>query len=450
MTNGPETPLSGVLIADFSRVLAGPLCTMMLADLGATVVKVERPGMGDDTRAWGPPFTERGSTYFQSVNRNKRSVVLDLTSPGDRAAARTLAEHADVLVENFRTGTLDRLGLRYDDLAAANPGLVYCSITGYGSGAGAELPGYDFVIQAVGGMMSVNGPAEGPPSKTGVAMADVVTGLHATIGILAALRERDRSGLGQRVEVNLLSSLLSGLVNVSGTYLLTGQVPTLTGNSHPSIAPYEMVRTADRPLVLAVGNDRQFGALCRVLDLPELSVDARFATNPERVRHRSELVALLEDRLSARGASEWTVALSAAGVPCGPVNDMAEAFRLAGELGLEPSREIADPVTGAPVPQVANPLRLSRTPVRYHRPPPDHGADTADVLGWLRGLTQDRAGSAGTAEPAADSTPDGSADGVPDSTVETVGTGADGTAGDNRTRGPAAGDRAAHTEEIAT
>ncbi len=375
-------------MADFSRVLAGPMCTMLLADLGATVIKVERPGTGDDTRSWGPPFTEHGSTYYLSVNRNKHSVVLDLTDEADRAAARTLVERADVLVENFRTGVLDRLGFGYDELSTVNPGLVYCSVTGYGSGAGADLPGYDFVIQAVGGLMSITGPVDGPPSKVGVALVDVITGLHAAVGILAALRERDHSGHGQRVEVNLLSSLIAGLVNVSSAYLHTGVEQGLVGNSHPSITPYETVRTADRPLVLAVGNDRQFSSLCRVLGVPELAADQRFATNSERVGHRGELIALLEQRLTTRGAAEWTAELSRAGVPCGPVNGLGGAFALARELGLEPSVTVTHPDTGRTVAQVANPVRLSRTPARYHRPPPTLGADTDEVLGWLRDLAE--------------------------------------------------------------
>lgn len=378
-------PLSGVLVADFSRVLAGPLCTMLLADLGATVIKVERPGQGDDTRSWGPPFTANGSTYFLSVNRNKRSITLDLKDEAGRAAAQALARRADVFVENFRTGTLDRLGLGYDELSAANPGLVYCSITGYGPGTGAGMPGYDFVIQAVGGLMSVTGPEDGPPSKAGVALVDVVTGLNATIGILAALRERDNSGRGQRIEVNLLSSLLAALVNVSSSYVHTGVVPGLVGNRHPSIVPYESLRTKDRPLVVAAGNDSQFTALCRALGVPGLAADPRFARNPDRVHHRAELVALLEERLLTRGADEWAAALHEAGVPCGPVNQLDEAFALATRLGLRPIVTVADPDTGAAVPQVANPVWLSRTPVGYHRPPPRLGADTGEVLGWLAG-----------------------------------------------------------------
>lgn len=387
MTDRSEGPLSGVLVADFSRVLAGPLCTMLLADLGATVIKVERPDGGDDTRAWGPPFTEDGSTYYLSVNRNKRSVTLDLKDPAGRAAAVELARRADVLVENFRSGTLDRLGLGYDDLAADNPGLVYCSLTGYGSGTGAALPGYDFVTQAVGGLMSVTGPADGPPSKVGVALVDVVTGLHAGIGILAALRERDTSGRGQLVEVNLLSSLLSALVNLSSAYVATGTVPGLVGNRHPSIAPYEALSAGDRPLAVSVGTDRQFVALCTALGVGELAIDPRFVTNADRVQHRAELAELLEERLATRTADEWTAVLQQAGVPCGPVNTLDQAFALADELGLAPTVTVTDPSSGRSVPQVANPVRLSRTPVSYDRPPPRLGADTDDVLRWLADTT---------------------------------------------------------------
>jgi crotonobetainyl-CoA:carnitine CoA-transferase CaiB-like acyl-CoA transferase len=376
----PQQPaaLDGVLVADFSRVLAGPYATMLLADLGADVVKVERPGTGDDTRAWGPPWGPGGeSTYFLGVNRNKRSVVLDLAADEGRAAARRLAARADVVVENFKPGSLDRLGLGYDDVRAGNPGVVYASITGFGRAEGADLPGYDLLVQAVGGLMSVTGPAPGEPTKVGVALVDVVTGLHAAIGILAALRHRERTGEGQRVEVNLLSSLLSALVNQTSGYVAAGVVPSILGNRHPSIAPYESFRTADRQLVLAVGNDGQFHALCRAVERPDLADDPRFATNPDRVRHRGELAQELGDRLAARTADEWFALLTEAGVPCGPINDVAGAVGLAGVLGLEPV------VAAGGVPTVADPLRLSRTPPAYHRAPPALGADTDGVLAWL-------------------------------------------------------------------
>ena len=373
----PSGALDGLLVADFSRVLAGPYATMLLGDLGADVVKVEHP-TGDDTRRWGPPWTPDGeSTYFVGVNRNKRSLALDLSDAADLVVARELAARADVLVENFKPGGLDRFGLGYDAVRAVNPSVVYASISGFGSGAGADLPGYDLLVQAVGGLMSVTGPGPGEPTKAGVAVVDVITGLHTVIGILAALRHRSVTGEGQRVEVNLLSSLLSALVNQSSGYVAGGVVPGIMGNRHPSIAPYETVPAADRPLVLAVGNDRQFRSLCSVIGRAELADDARFATNPDRVRHRADLVTELAGALSVRRAADWVDALSAAGVPCGPINDLAEAVQLAERLGLNP----VVPVDG--VPTVADPLTLSATPVSYRRRPPELGADSADVRAWL-------------------------------------------------------------------
>jgi crotonobetainyl-CoA:carnitine CoA-transferase CaiB-like acyl-CoA transferase len=382
--------LSGIVVADFTRVLAGPLATMVFGDLGADVIKVERPDGGDDTRAWGPPYAADGaSTYFHAVNRNKRSLVLDLATPAGRAGARALAGRADVLVENFRPGTMARFGLGYDDLAAANPGLVYCSLSGFGSGPGAALPGYDPVVQAVGGLMSVTGPA-GEPSKTGVALVDVISGLYAAVGILAALRERDRTGHGQLVEIDLLSCELASLANLASAFVNTGVSPRSMGNAHPSIAPYQTFQTADRPLMLGCGNDRQWRALTAVLGRPELAGDPRFARNPDRVAHREVLVPLLSAALAERTAQEWTALLTPAGIPCGPVNDVAQAFELADRLGLDPVVLMA---TGTgpdrrEVAQVASPLRLSGTPVRYDRPPPELGADTADVLGWLTSGTE--------------------------------------------------------------
>jgi crotonobetainyl-CoA:carnitine CoA-transferase CaiB-like acyl-CoA transferase len=359
--------LDGVVVADFSRVLAGPYATMLLGDLGAEVVKVERPGSGDDTRHWGPPYAADGTaTYFTGVNRNKRTLQLDLTTPDGLADARALALRADVMVENFKPGTLDRLGLGYDTLAADNPGLVLCSISGFGSGAGAELPGYDLLVQAMGGLMSVTGPEVGSPTKVGVALVDVVTGLHAVYGILAALRHRDRTGQGQRVEVNLLSSLLSAMVNQSSAYVAAGVVPGILGNDHPSITPYSVYATGDRPLVLAVGNDRQFRSLVTGLGIPHAADDERFLTNPSRVAHRDEVRAVLEAALAPRGADAWYAELTAVGVPCGPINGLDDAFALADSLELDP----VVAVPGSVVPQVANPLRMSATPASYRLAPP--------------------------------------------------------------------------------
>ena len=376
-------PLSGVVVADFSRVLAGPLATMFLGDLGATVIKVERPGTGDDTRQWGPPFVGDDSTYYLSVNRNKRSVTLDLTSPAGAGHARALATRADVLVENFKPGRLAELGLGYPELREVNPGLVYCSISGFGTGRGADLAGYDFVVQAVGGLMSVTGPAGGEPTKAGVAVVDVLTGLHAAIGILAALRRRDEVGQGQRVEVNLLSSLLGSLVNQASGFLNAGVVPGTMGNRHPSIAPYETLRTRDGTVAVAVGNDRQFATLCEVVGRPALAGDDRFATNPLRVANREDLMALLEDPLVHEDAAVWVDRLRGAGIACGPVNDLAGAFADATALGLVPT--VAWPAGTGEVVTVSSPIGLSATPPTYRRPPPHLGADTDEVLAWLDG-----------------------------------------------------------------
>ncbi|MEW5656824.1 CoA transferase [Streptomyces cinereoruber] len=369
--------LSGIVVADFGRVLAGPYMTMLLADLGADVIKIERPGSGDDTRAWGPPFAGGEATYFLGVNRNKRSVSLNLTDPGDLAAARAIVDRADVLVENFRPGTMERLGLGYEAVRATNPGLVYCSVTGFGTAEGARLPGYDLLVQAMGGLMSVTGEPGGPGTKTGVALVDVVTGLHAGMGVLAALRHRERTGEGQRVEVSLLGSLLSALTNQAAAHLGAGVVPRAMGNRHPSITPYEVFEAEDRPLVLAVGNDRQFRALCERIGLPELAGDARFATNAARVAHREELAAALAGPLGTRTADDWFEELTAAGVPCGPINDLADAFGLADRLGLAPRV----PESAAGPGQVANPIRLGATPPSYRSAPPRLGEHTDAVLG---------------------------------------------------------------------
>ncbi|WP_445148766.1 CaiB/BaiF CoA transferase family protein [Baekduia sp. Peel2402] len=361
--------LDDLVIVDFSRVLAGPLATMVLADLGAEVIKVERPGVGDDTRAWGPPFDERGQpTYFQSVNRNKSSVALDLAVPDDAARVRELVARADVVVENFRPGVMDKLGLGYEALAAQRPELVYCSITGFGSGgAGAALPGYDLLVQALGGLMSITGERDGEPQKVGVALVDVITGLFASVGILAALRHRERTGSGQRVEVDLLSCLLAALVNQGSAYTLADAVGRRMGNAHPSIAPYELYPTGSGELVLAVGNDRQFGALCEVVGL---GADPRFATNAARVEHRDALREALIAALATRPATEWVDALTAARVPAGVVNDVAGAFAFAEALGLGPVVEVARE-DGTVARLTRNPIGLSATPARYRTAPPD-------------------------------------------------------------------------------
>ncbi len=367
--------LDGVVVVDFSRVLAGPYATMMLGDFGADVIKVERPGVGDDTRAWGPPYDAQGvATYFNAINRNKRSLTLDLATPQGIERARELIETADIVVENFRPGTMERLGLGYEDLRQIRPGLIYCSITGFGRDGGAALPGYDLLVQAVGGLMSVTGATPAEPTKVGVALVDVLTGLHALSGMLAALHHRDRTGEGQRVETNLLSSLLSSMVNQASGYLGAGVVPGIMGNRHPSITPYETFETADRPIALAVGNDKQFAALADRLGLPEICTDPRFGSNPDRVANREALCAILAEAFRTRGADHWHGELTEAGVPAGPINSLAEAFSYAEQLGLGP----IVPVPGTATPQVANPLTLSATPVSYRLAPPSLGEEEAE------------------------------------------------------------------------
>jgi crotonobetainyl-CoA:carnitine CoA-transferase CaiB-like acyl-CoA transferase len=364
--------LDGIVVVDFSRVLAGPYATMMLGDFGADIIKIERPDAGDDTRQWGPPYDSDGvATYFNSVNRNKRSVLLDLADPQGRDEARRLVAGADIVVENFRPGTMEKLGLGYEDLREFKPDLIFCSITGFGRAEGAALPGYDLLVQAVGGLMSVTGTEPGDPTKAGVALVDVLAGLHALSGVLAALAHRNRTGQGQRVDTNLLAVLLSSMVNQASGYLGAGAVPGIMGNRHPSITPYQTFQTADRPIAVAVGNDKQFRAFSAALGLPELADDPRFATNPQRVANRDPLCALLEPALKAHGADHWYDALSATGVPAGPINDLAEAFAFAQRLGIEATVS----VPGSSTPQVANPISMSVTPPQYRSAPPRLGED---------------------------------------------------------------------------
>lgn len=370
-------PLDGVLVADFSRVLAGPLTTVMLADLGATVVKVERPGTGDDTRTWGPPFTDDTSTYFECANRSKKSVELDLTDPDDQALARELAARADVVVENFKPGATTTFGLDYAAVRQTNPRVVYCSISGFGPDA--DLPGYDFLVQAVGGLMSITGAPDGPPTKVGVALVDVLTAKDATIGVLAALAARDRDGEGQLVSVNLLSSLLGSLANQASAFLWTGRAPGRMGNQHPSIAPYETLSCRDGLLAVCCGNDGQFRRCVTELGDPALAADPRFATNADRVAHRTELVTALEALLAADTTDSWIARLTAVGVPAGKVGDLADAFSLADRLGLDPTADVG---TGR-APQVRHPVSYSRTPVTQYAPPPRLGEHSDEIRRWL-------------------------------------------------------------------
>jgi crotonobetainyl-CoA:carnitine CoA-transferase CaiB-like acyl-CoA transferase len=365
-------PLAGLLVADFTRVLAGPYCTMLLGDLGATVVKVESP-RGDETREWMPPSRDGEATYYLSVGRSKRAVTLDFDDVDDLAVARALAARADVVIENFKPGGLERFGLDYDAVRAENAGVIYASITGFGPGS--DLPGYDVLAQALSGLMSVTGSPDGVPTKAGVAIVDVVTGLHAAVGILAALRHRDVTGQGQRVEVNLLSSALSALTNQSGAFALAGVVPQRLGNDHPSIYPYGPFPTADGSIVIAVGNDGQFARLRTVLGL---AVDDRFTMARERSLHRDALRSVLETALAARSARDWYDLLSAAGVPCAPILDVGEAFAWADRLGLDPIAEAGE----ERMPGVRHPITFSATPAAYPLAAPAPDADRD----WLRDL----------------------------------------------------------------
>jgi crotonobetainyl-CoA:carnitine CoA-transferase CaiB-like acyl-CoA transferase len=369
-------PLAGIVVADFSRVLAGPYCTMLLADLGADVIKVESPA-GDDTRHWVPPTRGDTGTYFLAINRNKRSIVLDLGDEEDLSLAQALSGRADVVIQNFKPGGLERFALDYDAVRGRRADSIYCSISGFGSGAGAARPGYDLLVQAVSGLMSLTGSPDGPPYRAGVAVFDVMTGLHSAIGILAALHHRDATGEGQHIETNLLSTALSSLVNQTSAYVAGGVVPHRMGNAHLSVFPYEPLPTADGELIVIAGNDAQFHKLAAVLEIPEVAVDERFASVGARNANREELRPVLLERLATRSAREWFDVLTAAGIPCGPINDVRGGVELAAELGLDPV------VLAGDVPTVRNPIRMSATPVRYDLAPPELGAHGDEIRAWL-------------------------------------------------------------------
>ena len=376
----PAGPLDGLLVADFSRILAGPYATMLLGDMGAEVVKVESPA-GDDTRTWQPPVRGDVSTYYLAINRNKRSIALDLRDAGDAALARELAARADVVVENFRPGGLAKYGLDYASVAAANERVVYASISGFGSGKGAAVPGYDLMVQALSGLMSLTGDPDGPPYRAGISVFDVMSGMQSVIGILAALRHREATGLGQHVEVNLMSAALSGLVNHTSAYVAGGTVPYRMGNAHPSLFPYEPLPAADGDIIVIAGNDGQFSRLCKVLGAPELLDDPRFARNQDRTANREALRPLLEARLATRTRDEWFRELLAAGVPCAPINTLDEGVAYATELGLDPVVEVGE--GEAMVPSARNPVTFSRTPTRYVLPPPGLDEHGAELREWL-------------------------------------------------------------------
>jgi crotonobetainyl-CoA:carnitine CoA-transferase CaiB-like acyl-CoA transferase len=384
-------PLSGIRVLDLTRVLAGPWASQLLADYGADVVKIEHPTGGDDSRQWGPPWLAdaRGastgeSAYFLSANRGKRSVTLDLAHPEGARLARELARDSDVLLENFKVGSLARYGLDYQGLAAANPALIYCSITGFGQdGPDAGRPGYDAMIQAMGGLMSVTGVPDGEPGagpqKVGVAVSDLMAGMYAATAVLAALHERARSGTGQYIDLALLDTQLSWLANQSMNYLVTGQAPRRMGSSHPSITPYQPFQSADGFVMLAVGNDRQFASFCRAAGLAQLAGDARFATSAARVAHRAELAAQLSLCMKARTSAEWVRVLGEAQVPCGPINDIAQAFAEPQVQHRQMRLDLPHPLAGS-APGVKNPVRFSRSELEYRRAPPLLGEHTHEVL----------------------------------------------------------------------
>lgn len=393
--------LSHIRVLDLSRVLAGPWAGQLLADLGAEVIKIERPQTGDDTRSWGPPFLkdENGkdtseAAYYLCANRNKKSVTVDIGSPEGQDLIRTLARSSDVVLENFKAGGLRQYGLDYDSLRAENPRLVYCSITGFGqTGPYANRPGYDFLIQGLGGLMSITGRRDGEagagPQKVGVALTDILTGLYATVGVLSALAHRDRTGEGQYIDLALLDVQIACLANQNMNFLATGIAPKRMGNAHPNIVPYQDFPTADGDMILAVGNDSQFASLCKVLRHPEWSADERFRTNAGRVKHREELIPLIRQATVFRTTQEWIAALEAANVPCGPINDLKAMYDDPQVKARGLRMEMPHPLAGK-VPTVANPIRLSATPVEYRQAPPLLGQHTHEVLQEVLGLSGER------------------------------------------------------------
>ena len=400
--NAAMNSLEGIRVLDLSRVLAGPWCTQTLADLGADVIKIERPGAGDDTRNWGPPFlpTADGresheSAYYLGANRNKRSVTCDIAQPEGQALVRQLAEHCDVFIENFKVGDMARYGLDYASLKAINPRLVYCSLTGFGqSGPYAPRAGYDYIIQGMGGLMSVTGERDdlnGGPQKVGVAVADLFTGMYATVGILAALRHAERTGEGQHLDMALLDTQVAMLANLGANYLVSDKAPGRMGNAHQNIVPYQVFEVAPRAdggkdfIILAVGNDGQYAKFCEVAGRPDLASEPRFVKNADRVRHRAELVPMLETVMKTRAKADWLTALEAAKVPCGAINSLDEVF-------ADPQVQARGMVTHwqhplrADLPLVSSPIKLEKTPVRTDRPPPMLGQHTDEVLGELLGV----------------------------------------------------------------
>ncbi|MBN9427056.1 MAG: CoA transferase [Burkholderiales bacterium] len=398
-TVGTATALAGVRVLDFSRVLAGPWCTQNLGDLGAEIIKVERPGVGDDTRSWGPPWLADGqgqpthdSAYYASANRGKRSITLDVSKPEGRQLAIELAKRSQIFVENFKVGDLARYGLDYESLRKVNPALIYCSITGYGQdGPEAHKPGYDFIFQGQGGLMSITGERDdlpgGGPQKVGIAVADVLTGMYATVAILAALRHAERTGEGQRLDIALLDTIVAFGANQFVSYMVSGKVPQRYGNAHANVTPYNVFATADGYMILAVGNDSQWQGCCRALGRADLAADARFAKTSGRTQNRDALIPDIAAHLRTQPTAHWTAALEREGVPCGPINDYSQVLQEPQVIhrGLRMDLPRAD---GSTSPSVRSPLRLSATPVRHDKGPPLLGEHTDRVLGELLGLDE--------------------------------------------------------------
>ncbi|HEX7749798.1 MAG TPA: CaiB/BaiF CoA-transferase family protein [Bordetella sp.] len=391
MSENRPAPLEGIRVLDLSRVLAGPWCTQNLADLGADVIKVERPGVGDDTRTWGPPYLKgpdgqdtTEAAYYLSCNRNKRSITIDYATPQGAELVRELAAKSDVLVENFKVGGLKKYGLDYETLREINPRLIYCSVTGFGqTGPFAERPGYDFMVQGLGGLMSITGERDdlpgGGPQKAGVAVTDIITGMYAAVGVLAALQERNRSGLGQQLDIALFDCHVAMLSNQNSNFFTTGKAPKRAGNAHQNVVPYQVFATCDGHMIVATGNDSQYRAYCKAIGAPELAEDPRFLDNRGRVTHRDALIALLVDIMKTGKRDDWIAKLEAVGVPCGPINDIAQAFAHPQARARELRREIPHPLGGT-APITASPLRMSGSPVQYRRAPPLLGQHTEEIL----------------------------------------------------------------------
>jgi crotonobetainyl-CoA:carnitine CoA-transferase CaiB-like acyl-CoA transferase len=380
--NGTEAvagPLSGLLVADLSRVLAGPYSTQMLGDLGAEIIKVESP-VGDETRSWRPPQRDGVSTYYLGINRNKRDIVLDFGDAEDLELTKELVRRADIVIENFKPGGLKKFGLDYESVAKENPNVIYASISGFGSKEGAKLPGYDLIVQAASGLMSLTGSPEGEPFRSGVSVFDIMTGMQATIGILAALNHRNLTGEGQHVEVNLMLTALAAMANHSSTYIAGGEVPFRMGNSHPSLFPYEPLPAKDGDIIIVAANNTQFASLCRVLGLGQLIEDERFLDSASRNLNRKALREYLVDALSKRSIQEWFTLLTDAGVACGPINTIKQGVELATSLGLDPVIQVGD----QQIPMIRNAIGLSKTPASYRLSPPSLGQHSQEIREWLQ------------------------------------------------------------------